>query len=309
MNKYILTGVTALALAAVFVFGFKWYDSTQENQTLRESYTALASEADLDKGRAKTEIGVLKNKNKLLSADIQKEIKARKAKETLYANVVAELKAKGKGKLIIRKVPVEKIVIVKQDGTVEPITSLPFTYKDFRIDIKGDVVKKEFEYDLHQQFEVQLLETKDKHNVVNHYAELHELNRLTGKRVGQLKLTKFQVTTEPPKGEVVQFNWWDPKFTLGLYYQSSLKFDKRSIVFDAGVSAMSYGKKNHPYLRVMRLGISTYVGDPVITFSPVQLNIAERLPLFSNIWFTPNLGYRLSSDPAWLIQLGVGVTI
>ena len=231
--------------------------------------------------------------------------------ERVWENVRKDLVTKDtKGKIVIKEIPVDKIVLIEKDGTQTPIKNLPFEYKDFRIEIKGDAITKDIQYKLKQKFAINILETEVNKDTFNHYAELFEINADTGERVNKLTISDFAVTKRPRPEEQNKFNFWDPKIQLSVAGAARLKSnDRLKYGFDIGGSIMSYGKKHQEYLRVIRLGyMIDNIGHSNITFSPVLFNIGKPLPIFDNIWIIPSATFDIQNNSSY-VGLGIGADL
>jgi len=202
--------------------------------------------------------------------------------------------------------PTGKLFVKLEDGTYKKITSLTYSYKDFRIAINGDAVKKEISYKLNQRFKAVLVESKIPGGAFNHYASLYELDD-KGKVVSKLTLTNFTVIKSPELPP--RFMWWNPK--LDLMFGGGITHRLGGVwLADIGLSFMSYGRTtNDIYWKFPRIGVGLTSGSDSglsITLSPVQYNIGHQLPLISNLWISPFGGWDFVNQSG-LVGLGISV--
>jgi hypothetical protein len=296
--KYLKYLPVILIFLAISGFAFyQWREASNALEMLRLTNTEL-QQANLDLGRAHTQLA---NEEKIHKTTIDKidaswkaEIKRREALIGLYAELEARYEAEKKKEKIVVKIvyrdtteelPVGKIFLKKDDGTLFPLDSMYFDYKDFRLDATGDVIKQEFSYKLHQTFRAQFIETTLPSGAKNHYAKIWELDD-KGKDVEELKLSKFEVTSSEKLANSMQ--WWAPHVDIGVGYGLTTKI-VGLLNADLGFSLSGDGKN----------GFS-------MTFSPAQYNIGGPLPLVSNIWLMPYGGWDTGTS-ALHFGLGLGV--
>jgi hypothetical protein len=300
--KYLPWLVLVFAIGAVAFYQWRSVQSTKELLKLKNEQL---QQANLELGRAKTTIVEQKDLHRSivsgLEEEIKKEIKERNALITQYSELEGLYQAEQKKRRIITRIltnerntnrivdlPKGKIFLREEDGTYTQVESMAWSYKDFRITITGDAVKQTLSYKLHQKFKGKFVETKLPTGGSNHYAKFYELDD-KDKVVGELKLSRFdvfKVNTLQPK----MFRW-NPKLDLavGGSLDTSLK---GGVVADVGVSFMSYGITNNDIKwRFLRFGIGLRNKNLSLSFSPFQYNIAQHLPLVSNIYLSPILGY------------------
>ena len=64
-----------------------------------------------------------------------------------------------------------------------------------------------------------------------------------------------------------------------------------------GISFMSYGKTADDMIwRFIRIGVGAAGSDFSLTLSPAMFNLGKILPLVSNLWITPVVGYIVTAD-------------
>jgi hypothetical protein len=300
--KYIPVVILFLLVGAL---AFYYYQDGKKTEHLLAITNEQLQQANLELGRAKTTVTEQAKVHKAAMADMDKkiraEIKARKALITLYAKLEADYKTKVEEVKALTKIiqdgkeiplPKDSIFLCK-DGKCTPIESMIYTYSDFRISIQGDAIQETLSYDLHQRFKVQFAETKLPSGGNNHYIKLYELDD-KGNNVGELTITSFEVLKA--EGFPDHFDWWNPKIDVGLW--GGANTDLQGIWGgDIGISLMSYGKTDNDIAwKFIRFGFGATRFGGEISLSPVQFNIGSVLPLISNLWLTPIIGYDFGPD-------------
>lgn len=294
-SKFITIVVLLAALGGWI--GFKYYET--KFHALREYNAKIQMQADLSIGRANTSLEEANKHIKELDASIQKDIKDKDAKLDSIGEIEATNTVHNSGKLTVAQImnpntPIDKCIF---------ISTLPFSYEDFRLKASGDAIKKTFEYSLNQKFEIIVAETKIK-NGVNNYAELYELDG-SGKRINKLQLTKFNVYKNPidPK----KFKWWDPAVDIlaGGIIETGYNIGLNG---NLGVSFFSYGRYRNLDYRFLRLAVGIDKGGLELSFSPVQYNFAQPIPFINNLWITPQLGYNLDVK-TYFLGLGIAALL
>lgn len=282
-------------------FGFKHYES--ELSKARGTNAKIQMQADLSIGRANTSLEEANKHIKELDAQIQKDIKDKDAKLDSIGEIEATNTVHNSGKLITPTIaqimnpntPIDKCIF---------ISTLPFSYEDFRLNVSGDAIKKTFEYTLNQKFEIIVAETKSNNGAVNNYAELYELDG-SGKRINKLQLTKFNVYKNPidPK----KFKWWDPAIDILAGGILSTGYNV-GLNGNLGVSFFSYGRYRNLDYRFLRLAVGIDKGGLELSLSPAQYNFAQPLPFVNNLWITPQIGYNLDVK-TYFLGLGIAALL
>jgi hypothetical protein len=309
-----------LGVLVALLAGFS-LKTCQDNRSLKKSLLASQSAlqtADLEIGRANTKLGVANDLVSELGKEIQKEIEERNATATLLASVYAEYAAEA------RKQKIKTHVVYKDNGVIKTIdlptgglyfrddgggynkiNNLPFKFKDFRIEIEGDLMARQLAYKLTQRFRGMFVETKLPGGGFNHYLELWELDD-KGKEVGKVRLTKFNVVKQDKRE--ARFHWFNPKLDLEMGYGLNGALE-HTWVGQVGMSFMSYGlTHNDLSWKFLRAGVGATRHGLMTSFSPVQFNIAKYLPVFSNLWLTPSIGYDFFREEI-MATIGIGVTL
>jgi hypothetical protein len=293
--KYVPWVLVILALGAVLIW--QW-NSKRNLEDLMNQRTSELQKANLELGRANTKIGDANLLISKLSSQVQEEIEARNALLVILADLQASYEVEKKKVKTITKIlykdrlidlPAGRMFVRLDDGTYQEVKSITYSYKDFRIQIEGDAIQGTLSYKLNQRFRALFAETHGPGGVINHYAELFELDD-KGKDVGKMKLEKFDVV----RSDILptKMMWWNPKLDLGVGFGSNSHLDF-AWVTDIGISLSAYGRTpNDIDWRFFRFGagMSGSYGFS-LSFAPVQYRIAKFLPLVSNIWLNLYGGY------------------
>jgi len=309
--KIIISGVV-LCLSVALFFSIKEVFRLRE---VNQATSSVLMSKNLELGRAETKLGNAETQIGKLSKDIQKEIKDRKAALSLVIDLRAKYEKEVRDKRVETRVvyrdrekkvdlPQGKLFI-KEGNKYKVVESLSWSYKDFRITITGDTVKKTLSYKLHQKFRATIAESKLPSGGYNHYVEVFELDD-KNKDVDKIRLTNIQaIRSEPNKSKLF---WFNPKLDLELGYGVSMRAQS-SWVGTVGLSIAGYGiTKNDLTWRFLRVGIGGSSDGFIITGSPVSLNIARFLPVLSNVWITPSAGYDFTNGAA-LFTFGISVVL
>lgn len=289
-----------------FISFYQWRAATNAKELARINSDKLM-EANLELGRAHTKFAEQEKIQLQAIQEIDKqwkaEIKEREALVTLYAKLEGEYQVEKKKVKIVTKIiykdnvvntsttvdlPKGKIFIRKDDGEYREVTSMPIAYSDFRLSLTADAIEQVLSYKLKQQFHIKFIETALPQGGFNHYFELVEMN---GKeKVGQLEVTSFEVLKAKPPGKHMM--WWNPKIDIG--FSGGVTFNLLPEYYcDLGISLSSYGlTPNDLTWRFFRFSVGyTFQKGLGLGFSPVQYNIGGPIPLVSNMWITPIIGY------------------
>jgi hypothetical protein len=306
---YIALGIFLAGLSGLVI-----YQNKQNNnlQTLLMARNSELQEAKLEIGRGQTTIGDANTMIGKLNSQIKDEIKKRNAILTLYAELEGRYQVEQKKVKIVTQIlykdreipiPVGKIFVKNENGTYSEVTSMKFNYNDFRISVEADAVKQEFSYKLHQKFRGLFVESKAPGGLVNHYAEIYEMDG--DKDVGKVELTNFKVikSEELP----AKMHWWAPHLDISLGYGLSGTLD-HGFIGDIGLSFSGYGKtKDDLNWRFFRIAGGILRGNrATVTFSPVQYNLGKNIPFLSNLWIIPSIGGD-ATEHTWMTSLTLGV--
>ncbi len=311
VSIFSVLGLFLIGLSALVIY---------QNSQVRNLNALLAArnvelqQANLNLGRAQTIIGDANSQIGKLNDKIKEEIKKREALLTLYAELEGRYNVeKNKVKIVTRilyrdrdiPIPAGKIFVKAEDGTYAEVTSMKFNYTDFRITVEGDAIKQELSYKLHQKFRGVFVESQGPGGLTNHYAELYEMDG--DKDAGRIELTNFKVI-KSKQAESRMF-WWAPHLDLSVGYGAS-GTSKHGFAGDIGFSTSGWGKTPDDLTwKFFRAGVGFMAeNNLILSFSPVQYNIAKNLPLVSNLWITPSVGLALSTEEkSWMTSLTLGV--
>jgi hypothetical protein len=276
---YLVSGI--LSVLVIFL-GVKLYQMQKDYNELKNAYVTTLTTANLELGQARTVIGDTSKLVDKLSKELQEQVKFNQATIERYAKLIAKLESANSGTL-------------ETPPTVVPlppeIKSLPFKFDDFRLHVEGDYITKKFDYVLTQKFSLDMLELKTRDGQTKHIAKLYEIDDM-GHTVAEADLLDFNVIVSD-YNKVKRFEVWNPKLDLGL----SVAFTKDHVTTPGlgligGLSFMSYGEKPLPSWRFARVNISYSKETVRYGITPVMLNIADKIPILSNIY----MGVGLSTD-------------
>ena len=315
-----------LLIVILFAGTTYWqYTAAKDARALVSLKNKELLEANLKIGRAQTELVNIKQLHNVAIKDldiaIQREIKQRNALIQSHAKLEALYEQEKKNvKTITRIVYKDKEgnntsnttetptllgqLFTKEEDKFVPVTNLFYHYKDFRITITGDYIKQELSYSLHQRFQLKLTETLLPGGQSNYYAELVEINPLNNETY-KLKIEHF-IVMRGQKPEASMF-WWNPKLDLALGFGLNTTADFKWMG-ELGFSMSGYGiTKNDLKWRFVRIGIGlANKENPSLSFSPIQYNLGQNLPLISNCWVFPYIGYDLIALKA---HFGAGLSV
>jgi hypothetical protein len=194
------------------------------------------------------------------------------------------------------------------------LENIEIKYSDFRLNVlsvarptkKWQEFSTDTKYDLHLRLVGQFVQSTTKSGAVNHYLSLWELND-KGEKVGKLELEKFEVVVQKPQFKSLY--WWNPKLDIGLFLGGRVK-DKLSLFSGAsvGLSFSGYGlTKNDLSWKFLHLG-ADFSSDTIgLSFSPALYNIAENLPLVSNLFLGPYFSLTTDGTKSIGLNLSVGL--
>lgn len=306
----LLTASLIASIGLLGKMGCDRHELTQANDQLNKELMQ-ANEAT---GRALTKFGDARAKISDLEEDQKAEIKARKGWVTRYAQLNAQYKLtrkqlKGQKAQIIyiegETIKTEREFIAGMhyeaitNKTLVPIKYLTGTYSDYHIKIDTKItpivgryrdVEFEFDYQLTMSFDLQFVETRLPSGAINHYAKMWEVNSKTKERVSELEIANFEVIVEKPKGK----KWfWAPHVDIGGIAGIKLMSPNINAGWTVGFTPFGYGLTvNDLDWRVLRisLDLSEYPG---VGISPIVYNLAQNIPIVSNVWIGPHINYML----------------
>lgn len=110
------------------------------------------------------------------------------------------------------------------------------------------------------------------------------------------------------KKEDKEFYWWAPHLNLNV----DVGYGGNDALVGAGISfsAMGYGRTTNDLTwRFLDFGVSTNGSNTYAKFTPFTYNIGENLPLISNTFIGPFVGYGFNGDIKGDIVFGIGISI
>lgn len=300
------------------------------NNKLKNVVSKLNTElmkTDLKIGRAETKFGNAEDYIGELEQVIQDEIEEREAKTTMIAFWKGKYEAKVKlhnisthpiGSMSIPTVKCAsanfekfRLYRAKDKKTLQGLIDSRSEHNDHRITIgcqlsaiqKNSDIYLGIGYQLHMTFGGQLAETITPSGAVNHYVTIYELDE-KGKRINKLKLTDFNVVLNDQRSE--QFYWLAPHLDIGAILGSTDKFNFVT-GGSLGISMMGYGlTDNDLSWRLLRISIDFH--DSIgIGVTPALYNLGDILPLVSNIWFGPHIGFNTNGN--WYLVGFIGAVL
>jgi hypothetical protein len=305
----VLVGVGVLASAGVY----GWYRVRQAEQANGKLNDQL-QQAQLDIGKAHTELGNAQSQAKKDSDADLDVIKARDETITQYAKLIAAYKAQGGGSDVAPTpsgTPVDNTeplipgqLYIAQSPSLLQLYSLPMSlnYSDFRLDAITTLGVKQSgsaysltadtKYNLHLKIMAQLVTTIGETGAVNNYANVFEVDD-KGNKLGKFELTSFEAVVQDQRK--AKFTWFNPRLDLGLM---GTAFGLHNYAWGGslGVSLASYGLSNNDCSwRFLRLGLDLYEKNVGFEVEPFMWNFARYLPLISNLWLGPGVTYGLGS--------------
>jgi hypothetical protein len=312
--KYIPWILVIICLIVVSIYQWRAAVSARELASVRNQQLM---QANLELGKANTKIVEQDKLHKIALSEIdskwKEEIKKYKAMVVAYGELEAKYQVEKKNEKIkvvyrdqpgtIIDLPKNMLFIRKEDGEYIKVTSIAWSYEDFRIKIDGDTIKETISYNLHQSFKGQLVQTVLPSGGKNYYFKLYEVDN-TGKKVADLTLEKFDVLTINELPE--KMLWWNPKLDLQVGAGTNHKLDFNWLA-DIGISISAYGKTPDDLrMRFFRVGAGLTNNGFSLSFSPVIYNVAKHLPLLSNLWLGPYAGYDFGIMTE---QFGLGMSL
>lgn len=308
-----------LVLVGALAFYF-WKEGRATEELLSIKNKELMT-ANLVIGRAHTELTSQKKAHATAMANLENlwkdEINERKGLVTAYGELEAKYTASvRKGKTLNRiiakykrdgpvtiEVPDGELYAKASDGKMTPVKALEYTYEDFRILIKGEYLTSTLKYELNQRFKAQFVAAKLPTGASNHYARIYEVDD-KGNELDEMELVSFEVLKADDLPNV--FRWFNPKLDLMVGGGANSKL-QGTWMADIGVSVMSYGKTPDDLLwRFARLSAGLTRHGFALNVSPAQLNLGKFLPLISNTWLLPYVGYDFGAQ-AGHGGLGIGL--
>jgi hypothetical protein len=155
--------------------------------------------------------------------------------------------------------------------------------------MSGEALSSQVTYQLDQLFKGQIIETKTKDNELKYYVKLYELNKETNEIAGELQVNKVSILK---LDESSKFKLINPFLDLSLGYSTNHLLSN-NLSIELGLSLSSY-ETNTLDWRFIRFGIGIVGENMSMSFSPVMYNIASNIPLITNLWILPYVGYNFN---------------
>lgn len=115
------------------------------------------------------------------------------------------------------------------------------------------------------------------------------------------------------KKEDKEFYWWAPHINLNVdlaFGTSSLPDESSDFIAAGGLSfsVMGYGRTTNDLTwRFLDLGVSTNGDTTYAKFTPFAYNVGEVLPVISNTFIGPFVGYGFGGDHEWIAGVGISI--
>jgi len=334
--KAIIFGLIIVALVVGGLKGYAWVDmrlSHQEAQNKIElenarKYKVYDAEAAANLARANTVIGSLKS-------EVSRLQKIADTKNHALQEALADIKKNNEvifnlGETVaslndnIRKLntkssheykagtgdPNEQYFvdimypIKNKDGTVE--REVPYAWAIFYPNRPAATQWKYGIYPL--DYHVRTIQTKQEDGQINTYNEVWFENnhRKMSKGVEvPVKISSSEFTQSLNRES--QFYWWAPHVNLNLDLNVG-KFDNGTGYIRPGISfsTSGYGRTTNDLIwRFVDFGISTNGNETYFKFTPFTYNLGENLPLISNTFIGPFVGYSTEGK----VSFGAGISI
>jgi len=277
----------------------------------------------------KTEIDKLKKENNVALNQMLDEIKKRDEKITNMGLTIAKMD----GDLTKIRVAADKTY---KAGTDDPNayefkkvvygfkddkgkdTEVPVAWVQYFPNREPDKQWKTGVYDL--DYYVRTIQSTQKDGQVNTNTQIwFENERDVASRGVKVPLDIKSSEFKQLKKETKEFFWWAPHLSLNVdlgFGLGSLAGGSdgsgQSILVAGGVSfsAMGYGRTvNDLDWRFLDLGVSTNGHDTYGKFTPFAYNLGNVIPIVSNSFIGPFIGYGFAGDVKQDIIFGVGLSI
>lgn len=301
------------------VVGYQYIQTNRLHRSLKKSNELIVRELhsfDSRLGRAETVLdsngAMLAQMSDNLSDELKAELKKYKIELVAISRAVLENRSTGGGR-VVRRAPVRSSkpsnantlgegkgngeTSVREDSTASSEDD-SWEYTDWRL--HAILVDDIFDYALTQQFEVVLIEGK-RGEATPSYVRAWELGP-EGERLDQLTVNEFKVVRRT--SEFNGLSWWNPRIDISLGGGYGFNGGEVRPIASVGVSSSSYGEsRDNPSWRFPRVGVSSDGEDIGVNVIPVFYNVADKLPVFTNIWVGPEYDY-MSGDH--IVGIGVG---
>ena len=341
VSKALFVGIILLALVVAGLKGYAWINMKFEHQEAQHKieleqarqYKVYDAEAAANLARAHTEIGSLKGEIVKLKAEANSsnnalkealsDIESKNEKIFNLGQTVASLEDN------IRKLRIDSSHTYKA-GTGDPneqyFIDIMYPVKDKEGRLEREVpyawaifypnkpANEQWKYGIYAlDYNIRTIQTEQEDGQVNTYTEVwFENNRRNISRGYQVPVA---ITSSEFKQEMVEdqrFYWWAPHANLNLDFgigKFSAPFEDDFIVAGGvSFSMMGYGRTTNDLTwRFLDFGISTDGDIYYAKFTPFTYNIGRHVPIISNTFIGPFVGYAFSGDADWVVGLGVSV--
>jgi len=281
---------------------------------------ANLARANTEIGSLKSEISKLKDEAKSKDNALKEalaDIKARKEKITNLGLTIASLEND------IRKLRTESSHEYKA-GTNDPneqyFIDIMYPVKDKEGKVEKEIPyawaifypnkpdAEKWKYGIYKlDYNIRTIQTEQKDGHTNTYTEVwFENNQRKASRDYRVpvKIESSEFKQEDIKEQ--SFYWWTPHLSLNL--DAALKTDASSAV-GGGISfsTSGYGRtENDLSWKLIDIGLSTNGSETWAKFTPFSYNIGEHIPLISNTFIGPFVGYEFN-DGSTIYGLGLSI--
>ena len=306
-----LIAALALSLGLLTKIGITNYKLRHQSSTLSQELAA----ANLEKGQALTLVGETGSKVNSLEEDLQDSLRDLNLQVTRYVELEAKykvLKSK-KGQAQVAYYPGDDIQVdcpnvefirglyyeAVTNFSLAEVKSMANIYKDHRLTARYAFVPRPntkrflasyFDYELDLRIKAQLVETVSTTGVINHFVNIYEV---TPEGDQKFELTNFEVTVDDQR--LPHFQWWTPHLDIAALGTTS------GVGASLGISVAGYGKtENDLSWRFVRLSLDIF-DKPAIGFTPFVYNVGGPMPLISNLYLGPHVGWKLDKGYVGLL--------
>lgn len=283
-----------------------------DNYQLKQTSSVLTQElqkANLEKGQALTLMGETGDKVNNLEENLQDSLRDLNLQVTRYAELKAKyrvLKSK-KGQAQVVYYPGSDIQVdcpnveftrglyyeAITESTLAEVKAMANIYKDHRLTARYAFLPRPntkrylgsyFDYQLSLKIRAQLVETISTTGAINHFVNIYEVTPDGDKK---FELTKFEVTVDDQR--LPHFHWWSPHLDIAALGTTT------GVGASLGISVAGYGKtENDLSWRFVRLSLDIF-DKPAVGFTPFVYNVGGPMPLISNLYLGPHVGWKLDT--------------
>jgi hypothetical protein len=303
MLKNIVMGVLCVALLGMSFVAFQQWN--ERKKVVATSNTKL-QEFNAELGRAQTRIGDAAKYIDELEGLVKSEVEKYNGQVSLYGALTAKYEklVKSKEKIIevveTVEVPVGapvdpfRIYLSQEDGSLLRLPlEWPLRYQDDRLTLRltilsGDPasLKQRVEYKLSILLKGRLWEVTTPDDQRVYYFKFEEVDR-AGNSLGELDIYEFEIVRQDERTKEFRLA---PHVDIG--GAPGVQDGKFSAAVSLGVSGWGYGvSENDLSWRFVRLGVNATRDSMGASLTPVLYNVGGPLPLFSNLWVGPQVGY------------------